>query len=213
MKFPVWMNERSLGAGLAAALVVAGCADPAPEKYVAPPAGSNWTLQVRDSGSFGSANIQSRITAGEGTWQGRRMLALIGEQQTLLVDPATGCWVATVRGAAPLTSWEPPLCLRWPLKAGEQWSSSHTITNYQPRKQTIKYDARRKVEAYESVSVPAGSIKAFKVSYSDTAGIERTDWFSPEHGIIVKSQVRRSGSSKAGPGTRDTELVSHTIKR
>lgn len=213
MKMRVWMNQRSLGASLAAALVTAGCADPTAEKYVAPPAGSNWTLAVRDSGSFGSANIQSRTTVGDGTWQGRRMLALIGEQQTLLVDPANGCWVAQVKGAAPLVSWDPPLCLRWPLKVGEEWSSGHVVTNYQPRKQTIKYDARRKVEAHESVSVPAGSIKAFKLRYSDSAGIERTDWFSPELGIIVKSQVRRGGGSKAGPGVRETELVSHTIKR
>jgi hypothetical protein len=42
---------------------------------------------------------------------------------------------------------------------------------------------------------------------------ENVVWFSPELGIFVKQNLRRTAKHPAGPGTRDSELVSHTITR
>ena len=79
--------------------------------------------------------------------------------------------------------------------------------------QTIPYQITQKVEAYEDITVPAGTFKAFKVSTSSTLGEENVNWFSPELGIFVKSINTRTAKSAAGPGTRETEIVSQTIKK
>ena len=70
-----------------------------------------------------------------------------------------------------------------------------------------------RVEAYEDVTVPAGTFKAFKVRTTDTMGNDNVVWFSPELGIFVKQNNRRTAQHAQGPGTRDIELVSQSIRR
>jgi hypothetical protein len=61
--------------------------------------------------------------------------------------------------------------------------------------------------------VPAGTFKAFKVTSSDTLGNENVVWFSPELGLFLKQTLRRTEKHPAGAGTRETELVSQTIRK
>jgi hypothetical protein len=103
-------------------------------------------------------------------------------------------------------SWE------WPIEVGKTWTKKYTITIH-ATKQTIPFEVRQKVEAYEDVTVPAGTFKAFKVVTSDTLGSENINWFSPELGIFVKTTLRRTAKHPAGAGTRETELVSQTIRK
>ena len=74
-------------------------------------------------------------------------------------------------------------------------------------------DARWTIEAYEAVEVPAGRFLAFRTRYTDNVGNDNLDWVSPELGIFVKSRRTRDAKNPQGPGTFESELVSHTIRR
>jgi hypothetical protein len=86
------------------------------------------------------------------------------------------------------------------------------VTNHSTNK-SIPAQFIFKVEAYEDVTVPAGTFKAFKVSSSSTLGQEDVNWFSPELGIYVKSINVRTAKNAAGPGRRGSELISQTMKK
>jgi len=211
-KFSLKLQVAS--AGLMVTLASGGCAVMAPkaERYVAPAVGATWVTARRDTGSYGSASVQlAGRFLGEQMWQGRKVIAFEGQEFTLLAYP-TGDWVAQVKGSTPLVSWDPPLSWDWPLDVGKTWTRTYRVTIH-ASKQTIPLEVRQKVEAYEDVTVPAGTFKAFKISTSDTLGNENLAWFSPELGIFVKQSLRRTAKHSAGPGARETELVSQTIKK
>jgi hypothetical protein len=109
-------------------------------------------------------------------------------------------------------SWNPPIGFEWPLEVGKTWTKSYKAT-IQASKRIIPFDSTWKVESYEDVTVPAGTFKAFKVSYSDTIGNETVQWMSPELGIFVKRTEKRTTKYPAGPGTRESELISQNIKK
>lgn len=201
-------------AGLALALVSGGCAalmEPKAERYVAPPVGATWVTARSDTGSYGSTSVQVTGKRGERMWQGKQVIAFETPELTTLALP-NGGWVSQVRGDTPVVTWDPPANWDWPLEVGKTWTKKYRLTIH-ATKQTIPYEVTQKVEAYEDVTVPAGTFKAFKVTSSDTLGNENVIWFSPELGIFVKTSLRRTATHSAGPGTRETQLVSHTIKK
>lgn len=194
------------------ALVVTGCATaPTLEKYPMPPQGATWTNSMALSGSFGSSRRQAKTTVGTATWEGSNMTAFHGDPITTFVD-SNGCWIAQAAGGKPIFSWNPPICLRYPLAVGNTWSDNRRVTVYQANR-SVDIQSRWNVEAYEEVAVPAGRFAAFKITYAATDGVDRVDWFSPELGILVKSSVKRTDKHPNGPGSLESELVSHTIRR
>lgn len=206
------MNRQLLIAGLLATVLSAGCATtPTAERYVAPPQGSTWVSKRIDTGSYGSGTVQSAGSMGEQMWQGQKLMAFQSQEQTTLAHPS-GDWIAQVKGSTPLVTWNPPLGWNWPLEVGKTWTKKTSITIH-AAKRTIPYEYTQKVEAFEDVTVPAGTFKAFKVKTSSTLGDDNVNWFSPELGIFVKSSLKRTAKHSAGPGTREIELVSHTIRR
>ena len=94
-------------------------------------------------------------------------------------------------GAARVVAFDPPLDLEWPLRVG----ASGTIAG---RWTTPKSDGWRptrttwRVEAYEDVVTQAGTLKAFRITYSiEFAGgaqrSEATVWYAPEARRFVKA--------------------------
>jgi len=138
------------------------------------------------------------------------MKAFHGQPTSTFVD-ADGCWVGIAAGSKPLFSFDPPICYRFPIAVGNAWSDKRRMTIHQA-KRTVNLESHWKVEGYEEVSVPAGTFGAYRITYSDSNGTDRVDWFSPELGIWVKSSVKRSTKHPAGPGTLESSLVSQTIK-
>ncbi len=206
------MNRLLRTAGLLAALASAGCATaPTAERYIAPPQGSTWVSARTDTGSFGSATVQIPGRRGERTWQGRQHIAFESPEATLLALPS-GDWVGQVKGDTPLVTWDPPLSWDWPLEVGKSWTRTYKMTIH-AAKRTIPYEVSQKVEAFEDVTVRAGTFKAFKIATSTTLGDENVVWFSPELGIFVKQSLWRTAKHSAGPGTREIELVSQSIRR
>jgi hypothetical protein len=198
---------------LAAAFAVVGCSTitPGAESYLAPSLGSTWVNARRDTGSYGSASVELRMTRGERTWEGRRLISFDTAESTLLTT-LDGAYVAQVKGDTLLVSWEPEYNLQWPLEVGKSWTKPYRMTIH-GSKRTVSYELNQRIEAYEDVTVPAGTFKAFRVRSSDTLGNENTIWISPEIGIFLKQSLRRTEKHAQGPGTREMEVVSISIKK
>lgn len=193
----------------ATALLAAGCAMMAPkaERYVAPPLGTTWESMRRDSGSYGSGATKVSSRRGERQWQGEKVLTFEGSEMTIFAKP-TGSWIGFFKGDTPVMTWDPPLNWEWPLEVGKTWTREQRVTIH-AAKRTIPYRLTQKVEAYEDVTVPAGTFKAFKVSTVTSLGDENLVWFSPAHGVFVKQSVKRTAKHGQGPGTREIELLSY----
>lgn len=208
------MNGRSglqwrLVVALAAlALLSAGCGLMAPKAtpdFAAP--GSSWTINYRATGSLGSANDQRTVVVRPNrTWEGRSVRVIESKDFSTLTDPATGGWFAQVKGATPILSWNPAIGWEWPLEVGKTWTRKHNATVH-ATKQTIAFEATWVVEAYEDVTVPAGTFKAFKVRYTDNIGNENISWFCPQVKGNAKTRSTRTAKHRRGPGTIETELV------
>jgi hypothetical protein len=176
------------------------------------PSGSSYVNERRDSGSFGSATVRQTFRAlGEQTWQGRKVYASEGPEGTLLSEVPSLKWVAFVKEGKTLFSWDPPLGYNYPLWVGKTWTEVYRITNHVSGK-TSTVEIRWNVEAKEEVKVPAGTFKVFRVTNSDPTS-ESITWWSPELGIFVKFKSQRTEKHPLGPGVRETELISHDIRR
>lgn len=195
--------------GIAVALLSGGCAmAPKANLEFAPP-GSSRTFNHRATGSFGSANEQrTNVVLPMRDWEGRAVRALEGKDFTTLSDPATGRWIAQVKGTSPIISWDPPIGWEWPLTVGKTWTRKHRATLH-ATKQTIDFEGTWVVESYEDVTVPAGTFKSFKVRYSDNIGNENVNWWSPQIIANAKIKVARTSLHRSGAGTIDQELVSY----
>jgi hypothetical protein len=214
MKFPVSFRLRLATASLAAALVAGGCSmmEPKAESYVAPPLGSTWTMVQQNTGSYGSGTVQVPFKRAERLWEGKVTTAFVAPQQ-VIVATSNGSWAAILSpDDKPILSYDPPIGFDFPLVVGKTWTKSYRMTVH-ANKQIFPFEATYKVEAYEDVTVPAGTFKAFKISSSTNTGSQDTYWFAPEVGLFVKQSLRRTDKSGYGPGTREVELVSQTIKK
>jgi len=207
------LKLQAAGAALAVALLSGGCAmfEPRAERYVPPPAGATWVSSRRDTGSYGTANVQlPNKFLGEQTRQGQKVIAFESPESTLLLKPE-GAFISQVKGDTPLISWNPPATFQWPLEVGKSWKRSYTVTIH-AAKQNIPVQDTQTVEAYEDVTMPAGTFKAFRVRTIDNAGNDNVQWFSPELGIFIKQSLKRTANHQQGPGTREIELVSQKIR-
>jgi hypothetical protein len=211
MNIDISLKLQVASVGLALALVSSGCAMLAPkaERFVAAPIGSTWTQAQSNSGSFGAGKVQTTVTRGERMWQGQQVIAY-ENPKTAILAALDGNWIGVVSGDKPIMTWDPPLRWDWPLEVGKTWTRNYRVTIHASN-QTNPFEQTQKVEAYEDVTVPAGTFKAFKISTSDTLGNENLNWFSPELGIFVKSINTRTARHASGPGRQETEVISQTI--
>lgn len=192
------------------AFLGAGCAafEPRAETYVAPPLGTVWVTERRDTGSYGSSTVRVPGKRGELAWKGRQMVTFEAPDATIVSRPEGG-WTDILSKGAPVITWEPPANWKWPLEVGKSWTQDYRMTLHAANR-TVPYTVMQRVEAYEDVVVPAGTIKAFRVATVDTMGNRNVQWFSPEHGIFVKQSLKRAPTHSQGAGTREIELVSYT---
>ena len=206
---------------LLSVMVAVGCATTGPPLFGAKgyspgpaQAGSSWTVERRDSGSFGSGTyLITTKSLGEQTWQGRKVYAYEGPEGTLLLDASTTKWVAFVKAGKPIISNDPPLGWNFPIWVGKTYTETYRVTNHISGKTSTR-EVRWNVEAKEEIKVPAGTFTVFRITNTDTNGSsETTNWWSPEVGTFIKSKSQRTAKHPMGPGTQETELISYDIKR
>ena len=69
-----------------------------------------------------------------------------------------------------------------------------------------------KVEAYEPVTVRAGTFNTFKILCKGP-GYEDTYWSSADYGMFLKTNLRRLPDHPQGPGTQEREVVALNLAR
>jgi len=207
------LKLQMASAGLALALVSAGCAvAPRADGPVFVEAGSSWTFERRDTGSFGKGTVQvTQKALGERTWQGRRVRATELPQGTRLSDADKGDWLAMVKGDTTLMTWEPSLGYDWPLTVGKSFARDYRFVNH-VTKQSADIRSTTTVESFEEVTVPAGTFKAFKVRYTDSFA-ESVSWYCPDVAGWVKVRTTRNSTFPTGPGTQEFDLLSYNLKK
>jgi hypothetical protein len=207
------MTRQLASASVVMALMLGGCAQMSLKaaNYVVPPLGSTWVVARSDSGSFGSTSSQVTVKRGEQTWQGEPVTTLETPGFTQLLK-ADGKLVAFVSGDKPMASFDPAPGFAYPLEVGKSSTTNHSVTLY-PSKKVVPMEVIQKVEAYEDVTVPAGTFKAFRISWIENNGNENTYWLNPETGITVKSILTRTAKSPSGAGKRESQLVSQSISK
>ncbi len=211
----------ALAIALVGSATLSACAPTAPPQgaptanLVVPPVGSKWVIAQRDSGSYGSSSQQITSTRLEDqVWQGRKVRAYSDGSTTRFVDIDAGVTVAVVRESTPIETFEPGVGWQWPLWTGKSWLGTFRYTDHVRGRTFNAVQVWYKVAAYDDVTVPAGKFKVFRVdSDADQGALASSSWWSPEIGLTVKSRGERSARHYLGPGTRETELVSHDLKR
>lgn len=200
---------------VAAIALTAGCATrpPVADKMAAQPPGTVTTYHRKSSGSLGTFDGEVVWTVSATAWQGKPVVASGSPQAgTTLHDPTTLALIATLNPAGqPSTSFSPPVDYAWPLEVGKTWTSKHTVTIY-PSGRTVPLTFSWKVDAWGDVTVPAGTFKAYKLTWTSDLGEIETRWVSPAEGIAtVKRHVERTASHPQGAGVLDAELLSRTL--
>jgi hypothetical protein len=219
------MRNALWAAGVLAAVASSGCAmiydvegplwrDYKPAKALQSPIaapGSEWSYVRRDSGSYGNgvSHVSWKSLPAQ-SWQGRPHSAYEGPDATLLIDATNASYAVQMKGGKPDVSWDPPLGFHYPMWVGERWSTPYKVTNYASNK-TVDTRSWFTVEAQETVNVPAGTFKTFRILYS-TPTVWGHIWWSPELGITVKSRLHRTAEDSAGPGTRESDLLRQSVK-
>ena len=115
-------------------------------------------------------------------------------------------------GGAPFVSFDPPLGWSFPLEPGKEWTTRHRMTLHAANR-VIDYDLNCKVEAFEPVTVTAGTFDAVRIGCRTTIDNTETYWTSPDFGIFLKSRLVRGPASPLGADTQETELVVPPIRR
>lgn len=208
-------TQIGLKPALAGAIVLAsGCAlfEPQSESFSAPPVGTTYERDIRATGSYGKSYRESSKYVGMRQVMGSLMHVHERSTGQNSMVAAEGGWVGQFKGDAPIFTFDPPHGVGFPIKVGKTVSRDVRIT-FHGKKQTFPFKASWKVEAYEDVTVPAGTFKAYRVSYQDSNGTEGTWWNNPENGIFVKWSARRTNKHPQGPGTQEAELLKVNLPR
>lgn len=211
MRISLHLKCRLLVAGLGVALVGA-CAMtlPGSERYEPPVAGTTYENARRDTGSYGTSGVRlpSRYL-GEIAWQGQKVHAFENPEQTFHGTVGDRfAFIRAVKDGKPLLTWDPPAGWELPLVVGKKWTRKYTLTIHAANR-SVAVEDTQEIEAFEDVTVPAGTYKAWRVRTVDNQGNENLQWYAPSLGIFVKQSLRRTNKHPAGPGTREIELVSY----
>jgi hypothetical protein len=198
-----------------ALLVFSGCATPPPvaERMIISPMGTVTTYHRKSTGSLGTYDGKVVWTHAPARWQNKAVIAFGAPQAGVALHEAGSfAMLATLSpDGRPLLSFDPPIDYAWPLTVGKTWVTQYSVTVHAS---DARMPLRRefKVDGYEDVTVPAGTFKAWKVSWKDSSGETETRWLSPEQGIAtVKRHVERPPSHPQGPGVLDAELLSRVL--
>ena len=206
---------RSAAGALAATMLACGCAvAPHADHFSVPAAGTTLIYKQRNSGSFGAGDATTVMKVGETTWQGRRAVTYAREKSTTDVqDMATHKMLATLGpdGKTAMT-YDPPFGYELPFMVGKSWIGK-TSVNVAATGKVMVVETRSTIEAYEDVTVPAGTFKAWRIRMVNVNGEEQVIWTSTADGHAVKRSFVRPASHPEGAGTREVELVSRTLPR
>lgn len=194
--------------------LLSACSTPPPlAQKMAPNApGTVLVFYRQSSGSLGDYDGNVVWQLHEAQWNGQKVDAFVSPQMGgQVVVPESDGLMATLDHSGELVySFDPPVAYEWPLEVGKRWQSQHTMTFYSTGR-SIPVFMNWAIESYGDVTVPAGTFKAYKLTWSDSLGEVETRWVAPQWGIgTLKRQVLRMPSHPLGAGQLDAQLLSRT---
>jgi hypothetical protein len=175
--------------------------------------GSSFVRSIQDSGSYGNGSSTVTLTRQPNReWKGQTVgVWTASAGPTVLIHPVHGAFHAFVNGDQPVVTFEPAAGWEWPLKVGKSWTRKLTMTTHATN-QSVPVEAQITVEAYEDVTTPAGTFKAWRVRSVDNLGNDDVNWVNTDLTILLKQKLTRTAKHAAGPGVRQTELLSQSIR-
>ena len=195
------------GLGLAS-LLLSGCAaaPPVAERYVPPALGSTAEYRMTNTGSYGSTTGTMTIKISEVTYEGRALRKWETSSGATLQSPAAGTVAVLNPAGQPLMRYNPPLDFNFPLVVGKTWTGDHELIVGASTK--LQMQTSWKVEAYEDITVPAGTFKAWRLVMTDNFGFRATIWSVPETmGMFAKRISERPQGHPQGAGTQVLEMT------
>jgi len=186
---------------------------PKAERPVWPPPGSTLTMNFKSTGSLGSGTREVTVQwLGEVDWDGKRVMGLqVGAPGNYSYIDAQRRVLATVRDGKPNLTFHPYEAeFDWPLFVGKSWRSEQQVT-YHDRNQTLEEKLVYTVEAFEEITVPAGTFKTFRIQLV-TPEQREVRWYEPRLGMIIKRDWERYAANPFGVGTFQMEALSYSIK-
>jgi hypothetical protein len=157
-----------------------------------PPVGTVWVYD-----EAGAERQYQRLP--DGTFKGLPVARLSTGEGIEALDAGSWSLVAKFDDKGELvTSAEPNNGdLNWPLEVGKKWQAVRTYSFHPRNKSWSGATTQWVVEAYEEVDTPAGAFMAFRLQSTgvkhDTT--ERTVWYAPDPGVVVKEIYKRSNGS------------------
>jgi len=200
--------------GVSASAMLHGCATPpVATEFVDMPTGTIFEYHRKSSGSYG--NFDDRVTWDHkpSTWQGQAAVLSVSPQAGAQLYEVKGHGLVALLGrdGKPAVSYDPPIGYRWPMKVGDSWSSQHKVTAHASGKVT-PLTVHYKVEAYDRITVPAGTFNSYLVVITDSNGEVQRVWVAPADGIgIVKRTLDRPATHPQGPGQLEGVLLSRKL--
>ena len=144
----------------------------------------------------------------DGVHESKPVHRIVAGTDTYLYDTATSNTIATLRLGKEVSSTMPhDGTFSWPLYVGKTWTATYTFNNRLQGMTVGPVNVEYRATAYEDVTVPAGSWKAFKIESEAASSAFSTIWYAPEIKLIVK----RINETTVGNPMGRTKLVYEII--
>ncbi len=167
--------------------------EPAPEtetpaikaSYGFPPTGTKWLGRIVPP--RGPTVTLTYTVLEDGIYEGKPVHRVSAGPDTILYDKETGNLIASFRIGKEMTSTLPnDGMLNWPLYVGKEWTASYTYNNRLQGMSVGPLQMEIKITAYEDVTVPAGTWKAFRLESEAFNNVTSTLWYAPEINLFIK---------------------------
>ncbi|MGH9460202.1 MAG: hypothetical protein ACRD1X_03230 [Vicinamibacteria bacterium] len=173
-----------------------------------PAPGTKWVTRSTDH--TGATTTTTLTALGEDTYGGKPVYRFDDGVDIWVYDKATHSWIARVRrdGQERIAAQPHDGSGSSPLWVGKSWQARYAYYDRDRGRSFSDVTFWWTIAAYEEVTVPAGTFKAFRLEGSNpTTTI--TSWWAPEFRVMVKRIFERNASSYLGPGKFTTELVEY----
>ena len=127
----------------------------------------------------------------DGVHEGKPVHRIVAGPEIYLYDTGTGNMIATLRLGKEVTSTMPDDgTFSWPLYVGKTWTATYTFNNRLQGMTVGPVKVEYRATAYEDVTVPAGSWKAFKIESEAASSAFSTIWYAPDVKQIGRASCR-----------------------
>jgi len=189
-----------------------------------PPPGARWKLRTTERTLFRETVLDRDFTAVPAELNGVRGYGLASPGHVRVLNAATFNTIGSTENGKVATVASPEIGpFSWPLWVGKSWDTTYTFTDFVYGQHWPVARSHATVTAFEDVTVPAGTFKAFRIEQETGIGSEssggfrtmgvlgigayETWWYAPGPKIIVKNVIRRRGSNYRGSGVVTSHLL------